>query len=62
LHDIHKESVFEDTRAPIRERIIEIQSDNDYIRKVVKMGTEKARASASQTLRDVRDIIGYRTF
>jgi len=48
--------------SPIRERILEIQADNDYISKVVKLGTEKARASASQTLKDVRDIIGYRTF
>lgn len=48
--------------TPIREKIIEIQSDNDYFRKVVKMGTEKARASASQTLRDVRNIIGYKSF
>jgi tryptophanyl-tRNA synthetase len=47
---------------PIRERILEIQSDNDYIRKVVKIGTEKARTSAAQTLKDVRDIIGYRNF
>jgi tryptophanyl-tRNA synthetase len=48
--------------TPIRERIIDIQSNDEYIRKVVKMGTEKARASASKTLRDVREIIGYRPF
>jgi len=48
--------------TPIRERIIEIQSDDDYLKKVVKMGTEKARASASQTLKDVRNIIGYKPF
>jgi tryptophanyl-tRNA synthetase len=48
--------------SPIRERIIKIQADDDYIRKVVKMGTEKARASASKTLKDVREIIGYRDF
>jgi tryptophanyl-tRNA synthetase len=48
--------------SPIRERILEIQADDTYIRKVVKLGTEKARESASQTLKDVRDIIGYKTF
>lgn len=47
---------------PIREMILEIYSNDDYISKVVKMGAEKARASASQTLRDVREIIGYRPF
>ena len=48
--------------SPIRERILAISSDEKYIGKVVRMGAEKARASASQTLRDVREIIGYRTF
>ncbi len=48
--------------SPIRERILEISSNDEYLGKVVRIGTEKARASASQTLRDVREIIGYRTF
>ncbi len=47
---------------PLRERILEIYSNDDYIGRVVKMGAEKARASASQTLHDVREIIGYRPF
>lgn len=48
--------------APIRERILEIQADDAYLAKAVKMGAEKARASASATLRDVREIIGFRKF
>jgi tryptophanyl-tRNA synthetase len=48
--------------SPIRERILEISSNDEYLGKVVRIGTEKARASASQTLRDVREIIGYRSF
>jgi len=48
--------------SPIRERILEISSDDEYLGNVVRMGTEKARASASRTLRDVREIIGYRPF
>lgn len=48
--------------APIRERILEIQADDAYLAKVVKMGAEKARASASRTLREVREIIGFRSF
>jgi len=48
--------------TPIRERINEIYKDSDYLRKVVKMGAEKARESASKTVRDVREIIGYKPF
>lgn len=48
--------------TPIRERINNIYNDSDYLRKVVKMGAEKARESASKTVRDVREIIGYKPF
>jgi len=48
--------------TPIRERIREIYNDSAYLRKVVKMGAEKARESASKTVRDVREIIGYKNF
>ncbi|MEN8201254.1 MAG: tryptophan--tRNA ligase [Bacteroidota bacterium] len=48
--------------TPIRERIQSIYKDSDYLKKVVKMGAEKARESASKTVRDVREIIGYRPF
>jgi tryptophanyl-tRNA synthetase len=47
---------------PIRERIIEILASKKYLAKVVAEGAEKARASASKTIRDVREIIGYRPF
>ena len=45
--------------APIRERINELQADENYLKKVMEMGGEKARISASQTLKDVREIIGF---
>ena len=48
--------------TPIRERINDIYNDSDYLRKVVKMGAEKARESASKTLRGVREILGYKPF
>jgi tryptophanyl-tRNA synthetase len=48
--------------GPIREKILEIHSDNNYLAKVVAEGAEKARASAAKTLRDVREIIGYKPF
>jgi tryptophanyl-tRNA synthetase len=48
--------------TPIRERINDIYNDSDYLRRVVKMGAEKARESASKTVREVREIIGYKPF
>ncbi len=47
---------------PIRTRINEILADPVYLGKVVSQGAEKARASASKTVREVREIIGYRPF
>ncbi len=47
---------------PIRERILEISNDSAYLQKVVKLGAEKARESAGKTLREVREIIGFREF
>lgn len=48
--------------SPIRERILEIMKDNDYLKKVARIGAEKARASASKTLAEVRKIIGFKSF
>lgn len=47
---------------PIREKILEISGNNKYLAKVAKMGAEKARASASKTLKDVKEIIGFKAF
>lgn len=48
--------------APISQRIKEIDSDNEYLSKVAKQGAEKARESALKTLKEVREIIGFRRF
>lgn len=48
--------------GPIRERINDIAADAGYLRKVARQGAEKARESASKTIREVRDIIGFRSF
>ncbi|MEA1886002.1 MAG: tryptophan--tRNA ligase [Bacteroidota bacterium] len=48
--------------SPIRERINAILADNAYLAKVVREGAEKARESAGKTVRDVRQIIGYKDF
>ncbi len=47
---------------PIRERINDILSNDQYLSKVVREGALKARESASKTLKEVREIIGYRQF
>ena len=48
--------------APIRERIIDIQNNDEYLANAVKMGAEKARARASKTLEEVREIMGIKRF
>lgn len=48
--------------TPIRERIIDIRNNDEYLAKVVKMGAEKARERASKTLEDVRQIMGIKRF
>lgn len=45
---------------PIRERILDIRSNDEYLSKVVKNGAERARAYAADTLKDVREIMGIR--
>ena len=47
---------------PIREKINEILADKKYLARVVSEGADKARASASKTIREVREIIGYKKF
>jgi len=47
---------------PVRERINEILADKKYLAKVVASGAEKARESAAKTVREVREIIGYKPF
>jgi len=47
---------------PIRSRINEISNDTDYLKKVVTLGAEKARASAQKTISDVRHLIGIKPF
>ena len=47
---------------PLREKIKEIAADEDYLRKVVKLGRDKAHESAARTIKEVREIIGFRAF
>jgi len=47
--------------APIREKINDISQDTGYLRQVARHGAIKARESASKTIREVREIIGFRS-
>lgn len=46
--------------APVRHRILEISADTAYMDRVAAEGAEKARCSAAGTIREVREIIGFR--
>lgn len=48
--------------SPIRDRILQIQNDEAYLHKVTIEGREKARESASKTLKEVRKIMGFKNF
>jgi tryptophanyl-tRNA synthetase len=47
---------------PVRQRIQEFSSNEDLLRKIIKMGQEKARMSAAKTVKEVREIIGFKSF
>lgn len=46
---------------PFRERIAELSADNEYLRKIAAIGAEKARESAAKTVKEVREIIGFKS-
>lgn len=48
--------------SPIRDQIEAIQNDDAYLKKVTHEGREKARESAQKTLREVREMMGFKPF
>lgn len=48
--------------TPFREKMEALAADHEYLRKVVKLGADKAHVSASKTINEVREIIGFRHF
>jgi tryptophanyl-tRNA synthetase len=48
--------------TPIREKIDAIKADDAYLAKVAKIGAEKARESATRTLNEARNAIGFKRF
>ena len=48
--------------APFRDRILELSADEATLKKTVSLGAEKAHTSASETIHEVRQIIGFKSF
>jgi tryptophanyl-tRNA synthetase len=48
--------------APYREKILELSANEAYLGKIAKMGAEKAHESGAKTIREIREIIGFRPF
>lgn len=46
--------------TPIRERITDILANDAYLAKVASSGAERARESASATLKEVKELIGFK--
>ena len=44
-----------------KESIKEIGSNEEQLNKIIRLGTEKARASAQATMNEVREAIGFKT-
>ncbi len=48
--------------APIREKIKELSSNDKLLAQIIGDGGNKARQSAAQTIKDVREIVGIKNF
>jgi tryptophanyl-tRNA synthetase len=48
--------------TPIGQRVKEIYNDSNLLHRVLSQGAEKAHASGEKTVREVREIIGFRKF
>lgn len=48
--------------TPIRQRINDIRDNDEYLSQVVRQGAERAREAASQTLKEVREVMGIKRF
>lgn len=48
--------------TPIRERYNEIYNDDAFLHQVTSEGRDKARESASKTIKEVRRLFGFKTF
>ena len=47
---------------PMRERIKAISADEAFVSRAARLGREKAQENAANTIREVREIIGFKRF
>ncbi len=47
---------------PLREKIKELSANDEYLCNVARIGAEKAHESGAKTIKEVREIIGFRKF
>lgn len=47
--------------APLRDKILSIASNDKLLSKIAKQGRDKARESAQKTIKEVREIIGFKS-
>jgi tryptophanyl-tRNA synthetase len=48
--------------APIREKIEKLSANDKLLNEIINDGGSKARQNAAQTLKDVREIIGIKSY
>lgn len=48
--------------TPFRKKMLDLASNDTYLKRVAAMGAEKARISAGKTIREIREIIGFKPF
>lgn len=48
--------------SPFRKKIEDLLKNEPYLSKVAKLGKEKARESATKTIHEIREIIGFKSF
>jgi tryptophanyl-tRNA synthetase len=51
--------MFNEYFAPMKKRREELESDLGYVNSVLKNGAEKASAVAKQTMKEIRETIGF---
>ena len=57
LKDVISEAIYKELQ-PFQKKRKEIEADPKYVDRVIKEGAEKARAIASQTVKEVREKMG----
>lgn len=59
-YKLHLSEVLVEHFHPIRKRMSELYNNRDYVERVLNNGREQAAEAASQTMAQVKDIIGLK--